>query len=122
MENGTHSDSIVATVRKSIALEVLAGYLFLSAITIAFALASGPAQLLLGILWLIIFVAFANSKSHHNESYITVSMWAMTAKARMPKAALENHDVARATCFRSRRQCHALLCTFKEINNAAGLD
>jgi hypothetical protein len=67
MENGTHNDLIVAAVRKSIALEVLAGYLFLSAITIAFALASGPAQLLLGLLWAIIFVVFANSESHRNE-------------------------------------------------------
>lgn len=69
MENGTqtHSDLIVATVRKSIALEVFAGYLFLSAITVAFALANGLAQLLLGLLWLIIFVAFANNESHRYE-------------------------------------------------------
>lgn len=67
MENGTHSDLIVATVRKSIALEVLAGYLFLAVTAIAFALASGPAQLLLAILWLFMFMAFASSKSHRNE-------------------------------------------------------
>lgn len=67
MENGIHSDIVVATVRKSIALEVLAGYLFLAATAIAFALASGPAQLLLAILWLVMFMAFSSNKSHHNE-------------------------------------------------------
>lgn len=67
MDNKQHSDLVLASVRIAITLELFAGWLFLSALVIAVALATGPAQFLLGLLLLGTVAAFAASKAHHKE-------------------------------------------------------